>query len=456
LPEEIEQQIDSATERFRRQLEELCRWSYQEDDEDPPTAAEIEERIQEWIQQIGKDTLSTTMGQLDLHRPKGKRSCPCCGEEVYWKRYEPRRYVTTLGTLWLERAYYYHGACHCGWVPLDERLELGAGELSPLVQERSSWLGASMPFEQAQRYLARHHGIEISADTVNNYTIRVGKELKRRQESRVRLAWSEGKLPAVETGGKVGDLYVSVDGIYHLQPDGQGKELKVAAIYETKQQMTAEGPQMRAVNVEYVTARQAKELAKAAYVRSVRRGVHQSHRRIVLGDGAHWIWTQVPPIFRLPDCAEIVDFHHATDYLWKACEEAYGEGSDRTKAWANEACHRLKHEGAQVVMKDLAALPVPRTKPAEAIASALSYFDSHQERMNYPVYRQQGLQIGSGTAESGVQRVVGMRMNQPGMRWNTQRAECVAHARATLLSARWDAFWSSYTPPPRQYRARAA
>ena len=36
--------------------------------------------------------------------------------------------------------------------------------------------------------------------------------------------------------------------------------------------------------------------------------------------------------------------------------------------------------------------------------------------MNYPTYVQQGLQIGSGSAESAVKQVVGARINQAGMR----------------------------------------
>ena len=47
--------------------------------------------------------------------------------------------------------------------------------------------------------------------------------------------------------------------------------------------------------------------------------------------------------------------------------------------------------------------------------------------MDYPEYVEQGLQIGSGSAESAVNQVVGARINQAGMRWNAQRTEAVAH-----------------------------
>ena len=84
----------------------------------------------------------------------------------------------------------------------------------------------------------------------------------------------------------------------------------------------------------------------------------------------------------------------------------------------------------------------------------ITYFENQSPRMNYPMYVEQGLQIGSGSAESGVKQVVGCRINQAGMRWNPQRAEAVAHVRAAILSDRWDDFWSDFHPPPRQYRRK--
>ncbi|HDQ71694.1 MAG TPA: hypothetical protein ENN19_06310 [Chloroflexi bacterium] len=65
---------------------------------------------------------------------------------------------------------------------------------------------------------------------------------------------------------------------------------------------------------------------------------------------------------------------------------------------------------------------------------------------------EQGLQIGSDSAESAVKQVVGARIKQAGMRWNAERAEAIAHFRASILSDRWDDMWENFTPPPRQYQ----
>jgi hypothetical protein len=456
LPPEAEERIDRIMEQVRKELEDILRWSYDRDDEGAPMAAEIEKKISEWIRRLGRDAQWLAMGCLDLYRRKGREKCPCCGEPIYWTRYERKNCMSTLGMFQIERAYYHHGPCHCGWVPLDERLQWGRSELSPLAEEMVAYLGGFMPFERVSHYLKSYLGLEISPDTVNNATVRVGQALRQQQEAARQKAWVEGEVPGYEGDKPPKRLYVSADGIKHLEPDGQGREIKVAAIYETEERATADGEvEIHALNTEYVVASKPAALAQASYVAASKRGLHEAKERVVLGDGAAWIWNQLAPVLRVPDCTEIVDFFHATEYVWRAGESAYGSGSPRTQDWAGQTCHRLKHEGPEPVRKDIAALPVPRTQPPEAITDALTYFENQAPRMDYPTYRREGLQIGSGSAESAVQRVVGARINQPGMRWRHDRAENVAHVRAAILSAdRWPQFWATYRPPTAHTRHR--
>jgi len=448
LPPEVQEQLDQIMERIRKQLEDLLRWSYSQDEEEPPTATEIEKKIRDWTRRLGGDALLLAIGPLDLYRRKGKHKCPRCGEAVYWKRYEPKNCITTLGTFTLERAYYHHGPCHCGWVPLDDRLRLLRSELSPLAEEMVSYLGAFMPFAQASQFLRDYMGMELSPDTVNNATVRVGEALGKQQAEATQKAWTEGRVPAYEGEDPPEKLYVSADGINHLEPDGQGREIKVAAIYETEERALADGEvEIHAINTEYVVGSDPEALARATYVSASKRGLHEAQKRVALGDGAGWIWNRMAPILRVPDCTEIVDFYHASQYLWGAGESVYGQGSSRTQEWAAKVCHKLKHEGAEAVLSALSALPVPKNKPAQAIADARRYLKNHASRMNYPAYQREGLQIGSGSAESAVKRVVGARINQSGMRWRHDRAESVAQVRAAVFSeGRWPNHWAAYRP----------
>ena len=453
LPTEVKEQIAATTERFRQQLTELWQWVLDEENTAPATALEIEKYIRDWLQRIGEDTQAQTVGRLERYRVKGKQACPVCGTEVYWTRYETRNYISSLGELSIERAYYHHRACHTGWVPLDARLELGNSELSPLAQEMTSYLGAWMPFEQAVQYLAKYQGLRISHDTVNSSTVSIGQALQARQTEAVRQAWEEQVLPACEVAVVPLRLYVSADGIRHLLPNGEGKEIKVAAVYETTERCNARGEtEIHARDIDYVTAPTAEELAQAVYLRAVQRGVLGAEQVGVLGDGATWIWNRVAAQFPKRKTTEIVDSYHASEYLWDAARAVWGAENAQTQAWGVQQCHTLKHEGPQPVQQALADLPVSTSTPPQAVRDARSYFENQHPRMDYPRYVADGWQIGSGTAESAVKQVVGVRLNQAGMRWNTEHALAVAQVRAAILSDRWDAFWDTFQPPARQYQ----
>jgi hypothetical protein len=455
LPVEVENQIDKMTEAFRQRLTELFEWSNDDETDRPPTAVEIEDKIREWIRQIGEDTQMLVLGGMDRYRHKGKQCCPRCREAVYWERYEPRNYITTLGDMQLERAYYNHSACHCGWVPMDERLDIGASELSPRVLEMLSYLGGFMPFEKAQTFLAKYCDIHVSHDTVNNGTVAIGQALREKQETAVRQAWEEHRLPICEVTIPPQRLYVSADGINYLLPSGEGKEIKVAAVYETEERHNKKGEiEIHAVNIEYVVATDPEDLARAAYLIAVKRGAEWAQQIIVLGDGAKWIWNRITAMFPRRKTTQVLDFYHASEYVWAAGRAVWGEETDQTTEWGKEHCHRLKHDGSAPVLRELRALSLASSATPEPVAKAITYFENQSPRMNYPLYVEQGLQIGSGSAESGVKQVVGCRINQAGMRWNPERAEAVAHVRAAILSDGWDDFWSDFHPPPRQYRRK--
>jgi hypothetical protein len=64
--------------------------------------------------------------------------------------------------------------------------------------------------------------------------------------------------------------------------------------------------------------------------------------------------------------------------------------------------------------------------------------------MDYPHYREQGWQIGSGHIEAACKTVVNQPLKQSGMRWGTDGADAVCHLRALYEgeTSQWDAFWA--------------
>jgi hypothetical protein len=56
IPGEVQERIDRMTEAFREQLKAMYVWSNETQDKDGPLAMQIEDKIRQWIRQIGADT----------------------------------------------------------------------------------------------------------------------------------------------------------------------------------------------------------------------------------------------------------------------------------------------------------------------------------------------------------------------------------------------------------------
>ncbi len=139
------------------------------------------------------------------------------------------------------------------------------------------------------------------------------------------------------------------------------------------------------------------------------------------------------------------------DWVQAETRSLYGEGSSLRVAWAQQWRDALwKGQVAEV----FAALEPYRSK-GDGVTAALSYFTTHQTRMDYPRYRARGLQIGSGTIERACKQLMRARLKLAGMIWDAEGAEAVV-VRAWLKSDRWGEALRLRPPPQRAYRRQAA
>src|SRR5712691_6350717 len=59
----------------------------------------------------------------------------------------------------------------------------------------------------------------------------------------------------------------------------------------------------------------AEEFRKRIYLEAWKRGWSRAEKKIVMGDGAEWIWNIADPYF--PGAVQIVDLYHARQHLWE-------------------------------------------------------------------------------------------------------------------------------------------
>jgi hypothetical protein len=209
--------------------------------------------------------------------------------------------------------------------------------------------------------------------------------------------------------------------------------------------------EIRAQKASYVAAlEQAQTFGWRLWQEAVRRGYLSSDEVVVLGDGAHWIWNIAEKHF--PRAIQIVDWYHASEYVWNAASAIWGEASPERAAWAHAQLDLLWESKVEEVLVELERW----RERGEAVEAALSYYSEHQTRMDYASYRARGLQIGSGSAESACKQLVTARLKQAGMIWDAEGAAAVAVVRAWLLSERWQEAIALRGVRRRSYRRKQA
>ncbi|MFC2046553.1 ISKra4 family transposase [Chloroflexota bacterium] len=468
--------LDQVTVKAKELTQDLIR--AQLESEETWTLKAKESAVLAGITVFGKELLS---GLLRLHEtPYVPDTVPCpCGRQAEYQRRREGGVQTIVGEVRVKRSYYLCPDCHQGCYPLDEELEFCAGGLSAGLEECAALAGVVEPFASAAELLRRllWTGVELSHNRVRGATEDMGHTLAQAEDElvqRVFASETSGLPERPKEGPK--RLYVSADGTCvrckATEEEGEAgtepaadqeslghvwREAKVAALYETEEVTTARKPDetvLKAKEIEYYAdISDAQHFARLVWLKAYERGVSHAEEVVLLGDGAQWIWLRLGMLF--PEAIQILDWYHAKDYLIQVAQAVFGPGTQPGIAWLKRALDLLWDGKVQQVIQDLETLQQAHPQ-IEAIQDTITYYTNNQCRMNYPAYRERGLQIGSGTIESGCKRVAKARLDQAGMTWTVEGARAVLKARAAYLSRQWDDFWQDRPFQPRAYRRRSA
>ena len=65
----------------------------------------------------------------------------------------------------------------------------------------------------------------------------------------------------------------------------------------------------------------AEEFGNRIYLEAWNRGWSRAQKKVVMGDGAEWIWNLAEQHF--PGAVQIVDLYHARQHLWELARKLY-------------------------------------------------------------------------------------------------------------------------------------
>ena len=187
-------------------------------------------------------------------------------------------------------------------------------------------------------------------------------------------------------------------------------------------------------------------LAKQMRQAAIALGLGKADKVIALLDAGNGLESALQDNFWV-DLLCILDWYHAVEHLHTFARCLYPKDAAARAAWAEQTKGILYEQGGTALLEHLHEVPRPESaEAAEELRKLIGYFANNEHRTDYPAYRAQGWDIGSGPTEAAC-KVVGERLKGSGMRWLEQGAATVAPLRALYLSGpdAWDAFWGFTT-----------
>ena len=383
-----------------------------------------------------------------------ERQLPCpCGHHARYQEIRSKPLLTIVGPVLLSRPYYLCSQCHVGQFPVDVELDIENTEFSPGVRRIHALVGQQAPFDHGREQMQVLAGLTVTTKSVERIAEAMGSDIAWREQAEIDQAL-QLDLPVL-TGAPIPVVYVQMDGTgipvgkketvgRPGKRDGQPahtREVKLGCVF-TQTRWDEKGFALRDPDSTTFTRaiETAEEFGKRIYREALQRGWSRARKKVVIGDGAEWIWNLVAEHF--PGAREIVDLYHARQHLWTVARQLYPQEEVQQKAWRKVHQKRLLDKGKiEKLVSELHSIATTNPQLAEKIRTEAVYFERNAERMRYPRFRRQHLFVGSGVIEAGCKTVVGSRLKQSGMFWTVRGANAILALRCSHLNGRFEDYW---------------
>mgnify|MGYP001571551070 CR=1 FL=1 len=307
-------------------------------------------------------------------------------------------------------------------------------------------------FESSMQEFEIFTGNKLSIPNIQNHVEELGEEISIKAKSESKM-YEDIKLPSngiidikdlIKNRVNKEIIYVGVDGTGVPTRAVKTREAKVGIIFKEESKWKLGKKRNQIVDKKYVATLEDVDGFIPLLFKSYVDITEGSDNYVVacLGDGAYWIWKRFSEIF--PNRIEILDFYHVSEYIWDVSKSNFTNDNE-IKEWSEIQLNKLKESKLNLVVDELTFMLkiTDNLLAQEHIKKALSYFDSHKNRIDYKSYLEAGLVIGSGVIESSNKLVVTKRLKQGGMHWSIAGAESIIFLRALYCSSgnEWNSFW---------------
>ena len=388
--------------------------------------------------------------RLNADRSDGKGARrPCaCGARARYAGRRPKTFTTALGGMELARAWYHCDGCGAGFAPRDRELGMEGTSLSPAALRMAGAAAARVSFAETSALLRELAGLDIDAKSAERHAEALGRAIADDEMAVVEREPSDARTLYLGLDGTgVPVRGEETDGRKGKQADGSARtrEAKIVAVWSAEARdrdghpVRDPGSATYSAAIETIASRDTDPdpapFARRALREAARRGFHDAPRRVVLGDGAAWIWNWADE--HAPGAIQIVDVWHAKEHLFEAAKAIHGAGTDLADRWGRQRRDELD----QGRLDDILAALRAHADSCDEARKCIAHIDGNRHRMRYPKFRAMGLCVATGVVEGACKNVVGSRLKRGGMHWTVDGANAILALRCAILGNRFDDFW---------------
>lgn len=326
--------------------------------------------------------------------------------------------------------------------PLDKKLELQPGSLTPLQLSHLVHFATGFSFERAAKMLMQHHGVTVSGSTSRRQTEALGASAEVVQDEQAKaVLLQDSSLSQENDRSEMPEKQaISSDGSYISLRGKVCAEVKTAVIgdvHENKRRRKQRSDQeVKMTNITYFSRMAPSDtFTELATGEVARRGFFQAKLVCAVADGAEWIQHFIDA--QRSDAVRILDFYHAAKYVSTIAELVRNTGTVLPENWLAEQLHELKHQGPKRVLQEIHRLAKDHPHIDE-LKKSVNYLQKREKMMHYPLFQHQGWPIGSGSAESSNTCVVQARLKGSGMHWEPRNVNPLLALRTGECNDRWE------------------
>ena len=274
-----------------------------------------------------------------------QRIAPCdCGAQAHYRELRSKSFVSVLGPTQVSRPYYLCPRCHNGQFPADRELDIEDTEFSPGVRRMQAVAGQDAPFDRGRQQLKLLANVEVTTKSVERVAEAIGADIAGRAQQEIDKA-ARLELPVIAVK-PAPVLYIEMDGTgipvtkgetagRHGKVAGQPahtREVKFGCVF-TQTTWDEKGRAIRDDDsTTYVGAIEtAEKFGERLYLEAWNRGWDSAIKKVVIGDGAVWIWNLAGQHF--PGAVQIVDLYHAREHLWELARKLYPHDEGKQRTW---------------------------------------------------------------------------------------------------------------------------